>query len=212
MKKILVIEDEPEMRRNLTTILRLEKFQPLAAENGRAGIELAKRELPDLILCDVMMPELDGHGVLQALRADAATAAIPFVFLTAKGEREDLRAGMNLGADDYLTKPVPKADLLKAIAARLERSTQTGGREFKPDFSSHEPLLQLGLTPRAAETLLWAAQGKTNADIAVILGISESTVKKHMLEVFEKTGVETRGAATLRALEVLSAPRRPGQV
>ncbi|MEJ0088844.1 MAG: response regulator transcription factor [Limisphaerales bacterium] len=208
MKKILVIEDEPEMRRNLTTILRLEKFQPLAAENGRIGIELAKRELPELILCDVMMPELDGHGVLQALRADAATAAIPFIFLTAKGEREDLRTGMNLGADDYLTKPVPKADLLKAIAARLQRSTQTASREFKPDFSTHEPLLKLGLTPRAAEALLWAAQGKTNADIAIILGISESTVKKHMLEVFEKTGVETRSAAALRALELLSVPRQ----
>ena len=210
MKKILIIEDEPEMRRNLTTILRLEKFQAFAAENGRVGVELAKRELPDLILCDVMMPELDGHGVLRLLREEAATAAIPFIFLTAKGEREDLRAGMNLGADDYLTKPVPKVDLLKAIAARLQRSTQTASREFKPDFSSHEPLLKLGLTPRAAEALLWAAQGKTNADIAVILGISESTVKKYMLEVFEKTGVETRSAAALRALEVLSVPGRPG--
>lgn len=208
MKKILVIEDEPEMRRNLTTILRLEKFQPFAAENGRVGVALAKQELPDLILCDVMMPELDGHGVLQALRADPATAAMPFIFLTARGEREDLRLGMNLGADDYLTKPVPKAELLKAIAARLQRSTQTVAREFKPDFSSHEPLTKLGLTPRAAETLLWTAQGKTNGDIAVILGISESTVKKHMLEVFEKLGVETRSAATLRALEALSTPGR----
>ena len=209
MKKILVIEDEPEMRRNLATVLRLEKYQPVTAENGRAGVAAAKQEKPDLILCDVMMPELDGYGVLQALRADAATAMIPFIFLTAKGEKEDLRGGMNLGADDYLTKPVPKADLLKAIEARLRRSEQQAQREFKPDFSSHEPLLKLGLTPRAAEALLWAAQGKTNADIAMILGISESTVKKYMLEVFEKTGVETRSAATLRALEVLSVPGRP---
>ncbi|HMP83960.1 MAG TPA: response regulator [Verrucomicrobiota bacterium] len=208
MKKILVIEDEPEMRRNISTILRLERFQPLTAENGRTGLELAKKELPDLILCDVMMPELDGHGVLQALRADTATAAIPFIFLTAKGEKEDLRSGMNLGADDYLTKPVLKAELLKAITARLQRSEQTAQREFKPDFSSHEPLIKLGLTPRAAETLLWAAQGKTNADIATILGISESTVKKHMLEVFEKLGVETRSAATLRVLETLSGQAR----
>ncbi len=211
MKKILVIEDEPEMRRNLATILRLEKFQPFTAENGRIGVELAKKELPDVILCDVMMPELDGHGVLQALRADAATAAIPFIFLTAKGEREDLRAGMNLGADDYLTKPVAKVELLKAIAARLKRSELAGTREFKPDFSSHEPLIKLGLTPRAAEALLWAAQGKTNGDIAVILNISESTVKKHMLEVFAKLGVETRSAATLRALETLSNPARAEQ-
>lgn len=206
MKKILVIEDEPDMRRNLATVLRLEKYQPITAENGRVGVELVKREKPDLILCDVMMPELDGYGVLQALRENTDTALIPFIFLTAKGQKEDLRSGMNLGADDYLTKPVPKAELLKAIEARLLRSEQQAQREFKPDFSSAGPLLKLGLTPRAAEALLWAAQGKTNSDIAVILGISESTVKKHMLEVFEKLGVETRSAATLRALEVLGSP------
>ena len=206
MNKILVIEDEPEMRRNLATILKLERYQPLTAENGRMGLQLASKERPDLILCDVMMPELDGYGVLQALRQDPALALIPFIFLTAKGEKQDLRSGMNLGADDYLTKPVAKADLLQAIAARLRRSEQQAQREFKPDFSSYRPLLKLGLTPRAAEVLLWVAQGKTNADIAVILGISESTAKKHLLEIFEKLGVETRSAATLRALEVLAIP------
>jgi DNA-binding NarL/FixJ family response regulator len=206
MKKILIIEDEPEMRRNLATVLRLEKYQPLTAENGNLGIEAAKREDPDLILCDVMMPGLDGYGVLQALRADAKLALVPFVFLTAKGEKDDLRSGMNLGADDYLTKPVAKADLLKAIEARLRRSDQQAKREFKPDFSSHVPLQNLGLTPRAAEALLWVAQGKTNSDIATILGITESTVKKHLLEIFEKLGVETRSAATLRAIETLSSP------
>src|SRR5262249_23910174 len=106
MKKILVIEDEPEMRRNLTTILRLEKFQPMPAEKGRFALELAGKKRPDLILWAVMMPELDGYGVIAALRANADTAATPFIFLTAKGEKPDIRAGMNLGADDYLTKPV----------------------------------------------------------------------------------------------------------
>ncbi len=209
MNKILVIEDEPEMRRNLLTVLRLEKFQPTGAENGRVGLERVRREPPDLILCDVMMPELDGHGVLQALRQDAATAAIPFIFLTAKGEKADLRSGMNLGADDYLTKPVARVELLQAIHARLRRSEELRQREFKPDFSSPGPLVKLGLTPRAAEALLWVAQGKTNGDIATILGISESTVKKHLLEIFAKLGVETRSAATLRALEVLSSPAGP---
>jgi DNA-binding NarL/FixJ family response regulator len=206
MKRILVIEDESEMRRNLATVLRLEKYQPITAENGKRGVELAKTENPDLILCDVMMPELDGFGVLQALRQDPRLALIPFIFLTAKGEKEDLRSGMNLGADDYLTKPVAKADLLSAIEARLKRSDQHAKREFKPDFSSFEPLLGLSLTPRAAEVLLWVAQGKTNADIGLILSISESTVKKHLLEIFEKLGVETRSAAALRALEVLGSP------
>lgn len=206
MKKILVIEDEPEMRRNLLTILKLEKFQPVGAENGRAGLAAVKRDRPDLILCDVMMPELDGHGVLDALRNDAATASIPFIFLTARGEKQDLRDGMNLGADDYLTKPVARLDLLEAIHARLLRSAQQAQRGFKPDFSTFEPLLKLELTPRVAEVLLWVAQGKTNGDIAAILGISESTVKKHLLEIFQNLGVETRSAAALRALEVLGNP------
>ncbi len=207
MKKILVIEDESDMRRNLTTILRLEKFQPLAAENGRVGLELAKKEIPALILCDVMMPELDGYGVIGALRQDPATVSIPFIFLTAKGEKPDIRAGMNLGADDYLTKPVAKTDLLAAIRSRLARATQQSTPEFKPNFNSPKPLEEtLGLTPRVAETLLWVAQGKTNGEIATILGNSESTVKKHVLEIFDKLGVETRTAASLRALEVLSSP------
>ena len=86
MKRILIIEDELEMLRNLTTILRLEKFRPLSAENGRAGVDLAKKHKPDLILCDVMMPGLDGYGVISALRADPETVTIPFIFLTAKAE------------------------------------------------------------------------------------------------------------------------------
>ena len=210
MKKILVIEDEPEMRRNITTLLRYHDYEPIAAENGRQGIEAARRENPDLILCDVMMPELDGYAVLQALQTDASLARIPFIFLTAKGEKNDLRSGMNLGADDYVTKPVANADLVRAIEARLRRSEQQVKREFNPDFSSSEPLLKLGLTPRAAEALLWLAQGKTNSDIATILGITESTVKKHVQEMFDKLGVETRGAATLRALETLTAQSHLG--
>ena len=205
MKKILVIEDEPEMRRNITTLLGYYDYLPIAVENGRLGVEMARREKPDLILCDVMMPELDGYGVLQALQADPSLAETPFIFLTAKGEKDDLRSGMNLGADDYLTKPVGNAELVGAIETRLRRCEQHRKREFRPDFSSYKPLLALGLTPRAAEALLWLAQGKTNPDIATILGVTESTVKKHVQEMFEKLGVETRGAATVRALEALNS-------
>ena len=142
MKKILVIEDEPEMRRNLATILKLEKFDVVQAENGRAGVDVAKKELPDLILCDVMMPEMDGHAVLQALRGNPKTVTTPFIFLTAKGEKADFRSGMDLGADDYLTKPVAKTDLLNAIAARFKRSDQQmKSGSLTPNFESPEPLL-----------------------------------------------------------------------
>ena len=212
MTRILLIEDQAAMRRNLSLMLKMEGFAVLVAENGRAGLEVARRDKPDLILCDVTMPELDGHEVLEKLRADPATATIPFIFLTARGDKPDIRHGMNLGADDYLTKPAQRAEVLAAIAARLARKQAAtveaeSQRGFHPDFSSPEPLrLKLGLTPREAEVLLWTAQGKTNVEIGTILGMSDLTVKQHLGHVFEKLGVEGRNPATLRALEVLSSP------
>jgi DNA-binding NarL/FixJ family response regulator len=219
MKHILVIEDHSVMRRNIQTILEMEGFKVTTAENGHQGVAAAQASAPDLILCDVMMPELDGYGVLSALRAEKKTCTIPFIFLTAKGEKTDLRTGMNLGADDYLAKPVSSGDLLAAIHARFERKRahdehlakeigEAGG--FKPDLSSARPLEQLGLTPTEAEVLLWMAQGKSNADIAVILGMAEGTVKRHASNFFPKLGVESRNAATVLALETLSA-RQPGK-
>lgn len=204
MKKILIIEDEPVMRENLATLLELEHYSVQSAGNGRDGVGQARQAPPDLILCDVMMPILDGYGVLRALQEHPETARIPFIFLTAKGEPADIRAGMNLGADDYLVKPVRKADLLEAIVVRLERHrVMQIQRDYRPDFSSALPLEKLGLTPREAEVLLWVAQGKGNADIATILTMSEGTVKKHLLHIFEKLGVESRSAASLCAFENL---------
>src|SRR5688572_28272447 len=141
VKKILVIEDEPEMRSNFATFLRFEGYDVAEACKGRQGLAMARRNHPDLIICDVMMPDLDGFGVLQAVRAEPATAATPFIFLTAKGEKADLRFGMNLGADDYLTKPVAFDDLLAAVTARFQRHAQQQSQiEFKPDFSSPQRL------------------------------------------------------------------------
>ena len=220
MKTILVIEDQHIMRQKTVTILKMEGYDVLEAPNGAEGIRLAHDELPDLILCDIMMPERDGYDVLQAVRLNRATATMPFLFLTAKGEKPDLRAGMNLGADDYLVKPTPRADLLEAIEARFERQRLNEERlkqelakvSFQPDYSSPGPLVEkLGLTEREAETLLWVAQGKSNGDVAAILGNSEKTVKKTLGHIFEKLGLESRTAAALRAVEILSAPSiRPG--
>ncbi|HRE80282.1 MAG TPA: response regulator transcription factor [Opitutaceae bacterium] len=207
MKYVLLIEDNADMRRNLATILEMEGYTVVTCANGRAGLDSARKRMPDIILCDVMMPELDGYEVLQQLRAEPAFDDTPFIFLTAKGEKRDIRSGMNLGADDYLTKPVTATDLLAAIETRLKRSANRAPAEFKPDFSSSGPLEKLGLTPREAEVLLWVAQGKSNADIAMILETSVHTVKKHLQNLFEKIGVETRNGATFRALEILSNRR-----
>ncbi len=215
MKTILVIEDQPIMRQKTVTILKMEGYDVLEAPHGAEGIRLALEELPDLILCDIMMPECDGYGVLQAVRLNRLTATTPFIFFTARGEKPDVRAGMNLGADDYLVKPTPRVDLLEAIHARFDRQRlhdekireELAKVTFQPDFSSHQPLVQkLGLTEREAETLLWVAQGKSNADIATILGNSEKTVKKILGNIFEKLGLESRTAAALRAVEVLATP------
>lgn len=119
--KILVIEDEQAVRENLLELLAAENFEVFGASNGKSGIELAKAHQPDLIICDVMMPELDGFGVLSCLRSSLETATIPFIFLTAKVENTDLRQGMSLGADDYLTKPFSAKELLKAISIRGEK-------------------------------------------------------------------------------------------
>ena len=121
LKKILIVDDEAIMRRKLGKILRLENFETLEAGDGKSAIDLARTQLPDLILCDVSMPEVDGHSVLSALREIPLTARIPFIFLTARGERSDVRTGMTLGADDYLIKPIGVSDLLAAISTRLSR-------------------------------------------------------------------------------------------
>jgi len=211
MTKILVIEDEADTLDNLVLMLQMEGFTAIGAPDGGAGVTAALREHPDLILCDVSMPGLDGHGVLQALRSDPATVSIPFIFLTAKGEKQDLRIGMNLGADDYLTKPAGAEDVLNAIRSRLHRRAAQERAtlaqiELRPDFTSSRPLEPIGLTPREAEVLLWVAQGKSNADISTILACAENTVKVHIARIFEKLGVENRNAAAVLAIDVLSRP------
>ena len=202
MTTILLIEDNASMRRNISQILSLENYRVLTAVDGPAGLAQARTERPDLILCDIMMPGMDGYEVLAQLRADATTVSLPFIFLTAKGDMPDLRIGMSLGADDYLSKPVARLDLLDAVKTRIQRHAQQS--TFLPRFDDATPLEALGISPREAEVLLWMAQGKSNGDIATICGISLGTVKKHTNHIFEKIGVEGRTAATLCALEVLS--------
>ncbi len=121
MKKILLIEDNEAVRENTAEILALANYEVITAENGKIGIEKAKEFLPDLVVCDIMMPNMDGYEVLRNLNKDTRTASTPFIFLTAKIDRADMRTGMNLGADDYLTKPFEENELLEAIACRLQK-------------------------------------------------------------------------------------------
>ncbi len=131
MKKILVIEDNPAVRENIAEILELADFEVKTASNGKVGIAMLNSELPDLVICDITMPELDGYGVLHILNKKEATRNIPFIFMTAKAEKSDIRKGMSLGADDYLTKPFDDTELLDAVEIRLKKLETA-----KTDFGS----------------------------------------------------------------------------
>ncbi|WP_374950737.1 response regulator [Mucilaginibacter sp.] len=121
MKKVLVIEDNDDIRENVVEIIELAGYTVYSAQNGKAGVDLALKHLPDIILCDIMMPEMDGYGVLYILNQHPETSTIPFIFLTAKAEHLDLRKGMDLGADDYLTKPFDDMELSQSIESRLKK-------------------------------------------------------------------------------------------
>jgi CheY-like chemotaxis protein len=126
MKSILVIDDNNDIRENTVEILELAGYKTYSAENGKRGVDIAVKEKPDVIVCDIMMPELDGYGVLHLLRKNADTQLIPFIFLTAKTERGDLRKGMEMGADDYITKPFEDIELLNAVEIRLKKAEILG--------------------------------------------------------------------------------------
>src|SRR5690348_2942018 len=121
MKKILVIEDNKEVKENIAEILQMSGYEVITADNGKIGTETALSETPDLIICDIMMPVLDGYGVLHLLNKHKETAGTPFIFLTAKSERRDFRKGMEMGADDYITKPFDGIELLNAVENRLKK-------------------------------------------------------------------------------------------
>src|SRR5215203_3594957 len=151
-KTILVIDDNKDIRENTAEILELAGYKTFTAENGKKGVEAATKEKPDLIVCDIMMPELDGYGVLHLLRKNADTQKIPFIFLTAKTERSDFRKGMEMGADDYVTKPFEDIELLNAIDVRLKKSevlnhqyasSPQGLNDFIKDVKSYGLVKQL---------------------------------------------------------------------
>ncbi|GHC62073.1 response regulator [Ulvibacter litoralis] len=122
MKTILLIEDDAALRENTAELLELANYTVFTATNGRIGIEVAKKQLPDIIVCDIMMPEIDGYGVLEAVSMDPTTSHIPFVFLSARTEHKEIRKGMDMGADDYLTKPFEEEELLSAVESRLAKA------------------------------------------------------------------------------------------
>ncbi len=190
MKKLLIIEDEAAIRANILDLLKTQDFDALVAENGSIGVQMALSHLPDLIICDIMMFELSGYDVLTALRQNPLTATIPFIFLTAKVDQADLRAGMSLGADDYLTKPFRSKELLQAIATRLEKKA-VFERQQAQKFHELRSSITLSL-PHELRTPLNGIIGLCDLMIAEYSSLS-STETLEMLRDIQTSGKRLHG-------------------
>lgn len=210
-EKIVVIEDNQDVRNNLSEILQSADYQIFPAENGASGLELIKREQPDLILCDIMMPEMDGYDVLRRVRNNQAVAATPFVFLTAKTAREDLSKGMELGADDYIMKPFTISELLNRVKTRLTKRKEVLKR-------SEEKLEEL------ASKIGTPITNELNEPLKTILGIGELIMTEHFsmekneivefVSLIHKAGLELRSVvgATLGYYEIENLIHDPGHL
>lgn len=202
MHSIQIIEDNASCRNSAALILRLEGFDVRTAEDAEAGIAMIREKRPDLILCDIMMPGMDGHSVLELLQSDSTTADIPFIFLTALGERADVRRGMNEGADEYLSKPFSSEELVAAVTGRLHRFEMIRQRGNVSIFQEEFTYLKQNITGREREILMLVGQGLTSKGIARILEIRINTVEVHRSSLMRK--LDAPNAANLARWAIIA--------
>jgi DNA-binding NarL/FixJ family response regulator len=206
---ILVVDDEPVILDSLSDILCFHGFQVLKASNGMEALEILRDQIPDLILADIMMPEMNGYQLYNRIRQNPDWVWIPLIFLTAKGAAEDIRFGKELGADDYLMKPIDAEDLIAAILGKLRRYTQLDQERSSPteqighgmQAPSNVSDFPVDLTPREMEVLRHMVMGLNNTEIAEALFIETSTVKTHVSNILLKLGVSNRVKAVRFAIE-----------
>jgi DNA-binding NarL/FixJ family response regulator len=195
MYSILIIEDDPSYLSMMETILQMEGFVVRTAADGGAGLVSIGQNKPDLILCDIMMPGMDGHSVLEVLKGEHAFANVPFIFVTAMGDRADMRRGMSAGADDYLPKPFSAEELLAAVTGRIRRHEMIHLHHGSAVFQEEENILRTKITRREREILLMVGQGITSREIAGRLGVALKTVEVHRANLMNK--LDASNAATL---------------
>lgn len=190
MHAILIIEDDPLFRSMMETILMMEGFDVHSAENGESGLALLIRQRPDLILCDIMLPDIDGHTVLEKVRnRPEHDEDIPFVFVSGLSCRDDIRRGMAEGADDYLSKPFTAGELVAAVNGRLNRHKKRHGQTSRALFRQEDRDLLQKTTPREREILQLVGKGLSSKIIADRLGISQKTVEVHRANLMKKLAV-----------------------
>jgi DNA-binding NarL/FixJ family response regulator len=202
MYSILIIEDDPSYCSMMELILRMEGFDVRTALDGQSGLALLREKRPDLILCDIMMPGMNGHSVLEALKNENALVDIPFIFVTALGEREQVREGMSAGADDYLPKPFSADELLAAVTGRIRRQEMIYLQHVKSAFHKEKAFLRHKITKREREVLLMVGEGATTKEIAERLGVSPKTIEVHRANLMSK--LDATNAAGLARWAVIA--------
>lgn len=202
MYSILIIEDDPSICCNMELILQMEGFDVRTAGDGQSGIAAIREKRPNLILCDILMPEMDGHVLLETLKNDRDCADIPFIFVTALGERPDVRRGMAAGADDYLAKPFSAEELVSAVTGRLQRHETIRLHGTKDAFKEEHAILRERISAREQEILLLVGTGATSREIAERLGISLRTVEVHRSSLMSK--LDAANAAMLARWAVIA--------
>lgn len=209
---ILVVDDESAMLNAVADILRGHEFHVLTAEDGLQALQLLGEHTPDLIITDIMMPRMNGYQLYERVSANPDWVWIPFLFLSGKSDEADVRFGRELGADDYLMKPVDPEDLLATILGRLKRFGRLESQRLKapsapaPEKDAQAFQARFGLTEREGEVLRLMVRGLTNEEIGLDLRIAPTTVKTHVSNILSKLGVRRRVEAVAMALGVGGAP------
>jgi DNA-binding NarL/FixJ family response regulator len=195
MNSILIIEDDAPCRRSMVLILTMEGFSVDIAINGADGLSKIREKRPDLILCDITMPEMDGHSLLDLVKSDSSIADIPFIFVSAMDDRADVRFGMSKGADDYLTKPFTVEELISTVVSRLQRVEVFRQSNEKTAVQKDFAALRQRITARELEVLVLVGRGMTSREIAGRLKISIYTVDVHRANLMRK--LDAPNAASL---------------
>ncbi|MGC9504134.1 response regulator transcription factor [Baaleninema sp.] len=202
-KRLLLIDDDPNLILLVKDFLEFRGYEVISAENGREALELLEEKLPDLIICDVMMPEMDGYTFVEHVREDPRTSWIPVIFLSAKGQSQDRVKGLNTGADVYMVKPFEPDELVAQVEAALNQASRLMARKLAGSDNAPPLKVRAGveLTPTELKVVQWVARGMANREIALEMNVSQRTIESHVSNMLGKTGLHNRTELARWAIE-----------
>jgi DNA-binding NarL/FixJ family response regulator len=202
-KRLLLVDDDPNLILLVKDYLEFRGYEVTSADNGRIALEQLQEELPDLIICDVMMPEMDGYTFVESVREEPRTSWIPVIFLSAKGQSQDRIKGLNIGADVYMVKPFEPEELIAQVESSLAQAARLTARKVLGNDAAPPLKVRPGveLTPTELKVVQWVARGMANREIAVEMKVSQRTIESHVSNMLGKTGLHNRTELARWAIE-----------